>query len=70
MTESVLLDEVFEMLGRIRVQVQERLSHLCEANGAYLNVDHVRLQLAQLDTILDQETIVIANMTQQPGDGR
>jgi hypothetical protein len=67
--ESVPLDEVFEMLGRIRQQVHGRLADLFEDNDAYLNLDHVKFQREQLDTVLDQETFMIASMT-HPGDGR
>jgi len=52
------------MLGRIRLQVRGRLSHLCESDGRYLNVDHVRLQLEHLDTLLDAETLMIAEVTE------
>jgi hypothetical protein len=31
----VSLEDVFEMLGRIREQVHSRISHLCEDGGAY-----------------------------------
>ena len=47
----VPLDDVFEMLGRIRGQVHSRLSYLCEDNGAYLNVKHVEFQKDALDSI-------------------
>jgi hypothetical protein len=49
---TVPLDEVFEILGRIREQVHSRLWHLCEDDGAYLNVAHVRYQIEQFDTVL------------------
>jgi len=62
-TESVPLDEVFEMLGRIRQQVHVRLADLCEPDYAYLNPDHVKFQREQLDSVLDQEAFMIANTT-------
>ncbi len=47
------LDEVFEILGRIREHLHSRLSHLCEDDGAYVNVAHVRYQIEQFDTVLE-----------------
>ena len=64
----VPLDDVFEMLGRIREQVHSRLSHLCEDGGAYLNVKHVEFQKDALDSDLDVETIMIGQAAEESDD--
>jgi hypothetical protein len=64
----VPLDDVFEMLGRIREQVHSRLSHLCEDGGVYLNVKHVEFQKDALDSVLDDETIMIGQAAGQSDD--
>ena len=64
----VPLDDVFEMLGRIREQVHSRLSHLCEDDGAYLNVKHVEFQKDALDSDLDVETIMIGQAAEESDD--
>jgi len=57
MTEKLTLEEVLDLIGWLRTGVDDRLAHLIEHDGAYLNVGTVKFQRGEIATIFDEVTV-------------
>jgi hypothetical protein len=57
MSEGVPVEWVHGLLAQARAGVHSRLEALVEDDGAYLNVLHVKYQLAQIDLLFDRLTM-------------